>query len=54
MKKNKEFDAVRMMREIRDKLSKIYSKDPEAQTRDLKKIRAKYRIEVKREKAHFR
>jgi len=48
MKKGKEFDAVRMMREIRDKLSKIYSKDPEVQTRDLQEIRARHRIEVRR------
>jgi hypothetical protein len=49
---NKEFDAVRMMREIRDKLSKIYSKDPEAQTRDLQEIRARHGIKVRRQKAH--
>ena len=48
MKKGKEFDAVRMMREIRAKLSKIYSKDSEAQTRDLQEIRARHRIEVRR------
>ncbi|MBA5941756.1 MAG: hypothetical protein H0M93_00225, partial [Methanophagales archaeon] len=33
--KDKKFDAVRMMREIRDKLSKRYSEDPEAEKRDL-------------------
>ncbi len=42
--KNKNFDAVRMMREIRDKLSEIYTKDPEAAKRDLEAIRVKYRI----------
>jgi len=42
MKKDKEFDAVRMMREIRDKLSKRYSEDPEAERRDLEAIRRKY------------
>jgi hypothetical protein len=52
MNKEKEFDAVRMMREIRDKLSKIYSKDPEAQTRDLQEIKARHGIKVRRQKAH--
>ena len=42
--KNKKFDAVRMMREIRDKLSKRYSEDPEAERRDLQDIRRKYGI----------
>jgi hypothetical protein len=40
--KDKKFDAVRMMREIRDKLSKRYGKDPEAEKRDLQDIRKKY------------
>jgi hypothetical protein len=38
------FDAVRMMREIRDKLSEIYTKDPEAEKRDLEAINVKYGI----------
>jgi len=42
--KDKKFDAVRMMREIRDKLSKRYSEDPEAEKRDLEAIRRKYKI----------
>ena len=42
--KDKKFDAVRMMREIRDKLSKRYSKDPEAERRDLQDVRGKYEI----------
>jgi len=42
--KDKKFDAVRMMREIRDKLSEIYGKDPEAEKRDLGAIRRKYGI----------
>jgi hypothetical protein len=40
--KDKNFDAVRMMREIRDKLSEIYTKDPEAKKRDFCAIRVKY------------
>jgi hypothetical protein len=46
--KDKKFDAVRMMREIRDKLSKVYIKDPEAEKRDLEAIRRKYRIKGKK------
>lgn len=42
--KNKKFDAVGMMREIRDKLSKSYTKNPEAENRDLEAIRIKYGI----------
>lgn len=42
--KDKKFDAVKMMREIRDKLSKRYSEDPEAEKRDLEGIRKKYGI----------
>ena len=42
--RDKKFDAVRMMREIRDKLSKGYSEDPEAERRDLQDIRRKYGI----------
>ena len=42
--KDKKFDAIRMMREIRDKLSKRYSKDPKAERRDLQDIRKKYGI----------
>jgi len=42
--KDKNFDAVRMMREFRDKLSEVYTKDPEAEKRDLEAIRLKYGI----------
>jgi len=42
--KNKKFDAVKMMREIRDKLSRIYNKDPEIEKRELQDIREKYGI----------
>jgi hypothetical protein len=42
--KDKKFYAVRMRREIRDKLSKIYTKDPEAEKRDLEAIKVKYDI----------
>jgi len=42
--KNKKFDAVKMMRDIRDRLSRMYSEDPEAEKRDLQDIRRKYNI----------
>ena len=42
--KDKKFDAVRMMGEIRDKLSKRYSEDPEAERRELQDVWRKYRI----------
>lgn len=42
--KDKKFDAVRMMREIRDNLSIRYSEDPEAEKRDLEAIGRKYEI----------
>lgn len=40
--KNKKFDAVKMMREIRNKLHQEYSKNPEKREKDLKRIRQKY------------
>ncbi len=45
--KNKNFDAVKMMRKIREELSKKYSKNPELEKRDMKKIREKYCINEK-------
>ena len=37
--KDKEFDAVRMMREIRDELSRGYIEDPSVERRELQEIR---------------
>jgi len=45
--KDKKFDAVKMMREIREQLSRRYTKDPEAEKRDLELIRKKYAIKEK-------
>lgn len=42
--KNKEFDAVKIMREIRDELSKRYLKDIEAEKKDLEEIWKKYQV----------
>ncbi len=46
-RKEKKFDSVRMMREIRDKLSKKYSQNFNQETEDLEKIRTKYKIKSK-------
>jgi phosphoribosylformylglycinamidine (FGAM) synthase PurS component len=49
--KIKKFDAVKMMREIRDKLSEKYLANPEIEEMDLSAIRKKYGIKT-REKVH--
>lgn len=43
-KKEKSFDAVKMMREIRGRLSKEYSENLEREKKDLKRIQSKYSI----------
>lgn len=45
--KKKKIDAVKMMRDIRDKLTERYLKNPELENSDLEKIRRKYKIKVK-------
>jgi hypothetical protein len=40
--KDKRFDAVKMMRDIRDKLHQEYEKNPEKRQQDLEKVRNKY------------
>lgn len=40
--KTKAFNAVKYMRDTRDKLSRKYLKNPEAQDEDLVRIRKKY------------
>ena len=44
MKQNKPFDAVQMMREIREKLSEKYWKRPEILKKEMKDIREKYHL----------
>ena len=53
--KEKVFDAVLMMREIRDELSKMYNHDPSFSENSLKKIKKKYtaRLEIKKNKKHI-
>lgn len=43
----KKFDSVKMMREIRDKLTKRYLGNPELEISDLEKIRRKYKLKKK-------
>ena len=45
-------DAVKMMRDIRDRLTKRYLQNPGLEISDLKKIRRKYKIKTK-VKTHF-
>jgi len=45
--RKKEFDAVKIMRDIRDQLSAKYQKDPEIEERELEEIRKKYGIKSK-------
>jgi hypothetical protein len=40
--KDKKFDAVKMMREIRDRLHEEYQKNPEKRKLDLERIRREY------------
>lgn len=46
-KKNDNIDAVEMMRNIRDRLSKDYNKNPEKEEKDLIEIRRKYGLKSK-------
>ncbi len=45
MKKNKQYDAVKMMRDIREKLSEKYWKHPDILKKEMEAIRKKYNIE---------
>ena len=46
-KEEKKYDAVEMMREIRNKLSEEYYRHPEKEEKDLIEIRQKYGIKNK-------
>jgi hypothetical protein len=45
--KKKKLDAVKMMRDIRDKLTKRYLENPDLEIADLEKIRRKYKLKAK-------
>jgi hypothetical protein len=47
MKKKKIFDAVQMMREIRERHHKAYLANPEAREKRLEKIRKQYAKQIK-------
>ncbi|MEW6482823.1 MAG: hypothetical protein AB1397_07530 [bacterium] len=50
----KKFDAVKMMRDIRNELVDGYLKNPELEAKDLYEIREKYNIKKKKKKKpHF-
>jgi hypothetical protein len=44
MNQNKKFDAVKMMREIREKLSEKYWKHPEILKKEMQEIREKHNL----------
>lgn len=46
METNKKFDAVKMMRDIREKLSKKYWKHPDILKQEMEAIRQKYNLNV--------
>jgi hypothetical protein len=46
--KTKKFDAVKMMRDIRDKLLERYIANPEQETKELEEIRKEYHIKGNR------
>jgi hypothetical protein len=46
-KKEKSIDAVKMMRDIRDRLSEKYYKNSDALFKDMEKIRKKYKLNSK-------
>jgi hypothetical protein len=46
MKQNKTFDAVKMMREIREKLSEKYWKHPDTLKKEMQAIRDKYNLKI--------
>ncbi len=48
--KKKKFDSVKMMREIRNKLSKRWAENPAQEVSDLEKIRHKYKLKQKTKK----
>jgi hypothetical protein len=52
METNKKFDAVKMMREIREKLSEKYWKHPDILKQEMEAIREKYNLHVTTPKAN--
>jgi hypothetical protein len=46
METNKKFDAVQMMRDIREKLSEKYWKHPDILKQEMEAIRLKYNLKI--------
>ena len=46
MEQNKDFDAVKMMREIHEKLREKYLKHPEILKQEMQQIREKYHLNI--------
>jgi hypothetical protein len=46
MNKEKKFDAVQMMREIREKLSEKYWRHPDILKKEMESIRKKYHLKI--------
>ncbi|MCW3117635.1 MAG: hypothetical protein JWM28_1717 [Chitinophagaceae bacterium] len=46
MEKNKKFDAVQFMRNVREKLSEKYWKRPDILKKDMQAIREKYNLQM--------
>lgn len=51
METYKEFDSVKMMRDIREKLSEKYWKQPDILKQEMEAIRKKYNLKVAIQKA---
>jgi len=54
MKNKKQFDAVKMMRDIRDKHHEEYKDNPQLREKRLKDIRKKYAGKIKDQKTTSR
>ena len=46
METTKKFDAVKMMRDIREKLSEKYWKHPDILKKEMEEIREKYNLRI--------
>ncbi len=47
MNKNKKFDAIKMMRNIREKLSERYWQHPDILKKEMEAVRKKYNLTLK-------
>lgn len=54
MDNSKNFDAVQMMRDIREKLSERYWKHPDILKKEMEAIRQKYNLKLEEPKSNWR